>query len=60
MKTDTARDSHQHRVNGPAVTWDDGNFMWMLFGKPHRYYGPAISASLVFDGKWYMHGKAFT
>lgn len=29
-----------HRVNGPARTWDDGDWYWWMNGKVHRYYGP--------------------
>ena len=40
-----------HRPNGPAVIWEDGTWNWSLYGKFHRYYGPAFRY-----GSWYIHG----
>jgi hypothetical protein len=39
-----------HRVNGPARTWDDGDYMWCLNGKSHRYYGPQN-----LNTAWWIH-----
>lgn len=42
-----------HAVNEPAILWDDGDYIWLLNGKRHRYYGPALS----WAGKnWYIKG----
>ena len=41
-----------HRVNGPALEWDDGDWCWMLNGDSHRYYGPADCM-----GEWFIHDK---
>ena len=44
-----------HRANGPALIFNDSVFNdsdwdWYLFGKWHRYYGPADS-----NGTWFIH-----
>lgn len=31
-----------HRLDGPAVIWEDGSQEWHLYGKLHRENGPAI------------------
>jgi hypothetical protein len=46
------RDGDYHRVNGPAIYWDDGDWSWWLYGQCHRYYGPAN-----IRGAWYIHGR---
>ena len=46
-------DNQLHRPNGPAkIDWC-ANWSWWLYGKRHRYYGPALS----WAGKnWYIKG----
>lgn len=39
-----------HRVNGPAVLFNNSEWDWYLFGKWHRYYGPSDSS-----GNWFIH-----
>lgn len=33
---------HLHRLDGPAVVWDDGTQLWFFEGKLHRDGGPAV------------------
>lgn len=53
-----------HRLNGPAFEWLDGTWSWALYGKVHRYYGPAASNLLLdqYHGGnskyWVLHGEA--
>ena len=42
----------KHRVNGPAVAWEDNDWDWALFGRWHRYYGPQSQ-----DQDWWIHGR---
>jgi hypothetical protein len=43
-----------HRPNGPAVEFKaDKTGYWFLFGKRHRYYGPASHANNWF----WIHDK---
>lgn len=32
-----------HRIDGPAITWDNGKKEWWLYGSEHRADGPAIT-----------------
>ena len=42
-----------HRSNGPAIMYADGHEKWRLYGKWHRYYGPAD-----FIGEdWWVHDR---
>jgi hypothetical protein len=47
------KDGLNHRPNGPASYYDEMNWFWYLYGKPHRYYGPAWRA---FKQEWRIHG----
>ena len=31
-----------HRLDGPAVVWNDGDKEWWQYGEPHRLDGPAM------------------
>lgn len=31
-----------HRINGPAIEWDDGSIEYVVNGETHRLDGPAI------------------
>jgi hypothetical protein len=44
-------DARLHRTNGPAKIWEERTWHWCLYGKSHRYYGPAS-----WMGFWYIHG----
>ena len=39
-----------HRANGPAVIYYDGQFLWYLNDQCHRYYGPATSTN-----EWWLN-----
>jgi hypothetical protein len=47
-----------HRVDGPAVEWENGHKEWWLNGKRHRVDGPAIE---FVDGTkyWYLNGNYY-
>jgi len=44
-----------HRVNGPAVIYNDGTLWWMEHGNFHRDDGPARISSNGF-AEYYVHG----
>ena len=45
-----------HRLDGPAIEWNDGDKEWYKEGKRHRLDGPAIEYSN--GGKyWYINGE---
>jgi hypothetical protein len=45
-----------HRVDGPAVTYKNGDRNWYLHGEKHRVDGPAVE--YVNGGKeWYLNGE---
>lgn len=37
----TNEDGKLHRVHGPALEWNGGDYSWYYNGQYHRYYGPA-------------------
>lgn len=49
------KDGDYHRIDGPAIIWDDGHQEWYCHGKLHREDGPAIELK---DGtnQWWFHG----
>lgn len=44
-----------HRVDGPAITWDNGKKEWWLYGAEHRVDGPAITWPNGTE-EWYFRG----
>jgi hypothetical protein len=52
-----------HRPNGPAFEWPNGDWSWSLYGKIHRYYGPAACNETIdkYHGGnskfWVLHGE---
>lgn len=44
-----------HRLDGPAVEWNNGTKLWYINGKLHRENGPAIEWH---DGDklWFVYG----
>lgn len=48
-----------HRLDGPAIEWEDGDKEWYINGLHHRLDGPAIEWS---DGDkvWYINGVQYT
>ena len=49
------KNAELHRVNGPAIEWNNGNKEWWIDGKRHRIDGPAI----YFKGheEWWQTGN---
>jgi len=45
-----------HRVDGPAIEYDDGSEEWYLNGEPHRVDGPAIEWASGYKS-WNLNGK---
>jgi hypothetical protein len=43
-----------HKVNGPAIVWDNGDEEWWVNGELHRLNGPAVVGKIV---KWYANDK---
>ena len=45
-----------HRVNGPAVIYNNGKKIWCQYGEKHRTNGPAV---IWANGtkEWYRNGK---
>lgn len=45
-----------HRVGGPAIEYENGEYEWWLNGKRHRLDGPAVNG-LSGVKIWYKHGN---
>jgi len=45
-----------HRVDGPAMVWDDGRKRWFQNGKIHRMDGPAIEWKNKHN-EWWIDGE---
>ena len=47
---------HIHRLDGPAVEWEDGSKAWWVDNKIHRLDGPAVEFE---EGSthWWLNGK---
>jgi len=50
------QEGRNHRVDGPAIEYPDGEMRWYQHGQLHRDDGPAIER---IDGSedWYQHGQ---
>ena len=48
----------QHRTDGPAEEFANGDKLWWLNGKLHRDGGPAIDANGY--KAWYLNGQQLT
>ena len=46
-----------HRLDGPAIEWDDGSKEWWVNGKPHRLDGPAVECANGGHKEWFVNGK---
>jgi hypothetical protein len=44
-----------HRVDGPAVIFEDGTYYWFINGVQHREGGPAVCYPEGFS-MWYKYG----
>jgi hypothetical protein len=45
-----------HRIGGPAIEYEDGEYEWWLNGNRHRLDGPAVNR-LSGVKLWYKHGN---
>jgi hypothetical protein len=45
-----------HRIDGPAVTYHNGDKGWYINGKTHRENGPAVEY-VNGDKSWYINGR---
>lgn len=50
------KDGKAHRIDGPAIQWNNGNKYWKVNGEFHRLDGAAKEYA---DGEkhWYVNGK---
>ena len=48
-----------HRINGPAVIYKDGDMLWYRHGKLHRDDGPAVDWPSESRFIWYKHGERY-
>ena len=48
-----------HRLDGPAVEFDNGDKEWWINGSRHRLDGPAIEWSNGYKS-WYLNGEGYT
>ena len=59
MKVYKNESGQYHRLDGPAVEFEDGEKWWHINGKLHRTDGPAVEYS--YGGKrWYLNGKEYS
>ena len=47
----------QHRTDGPACEYKNGNKMWFVNGAKHRLDGPAVVYFISGDNLWYVNGE---
>jgi hypothetical protein len=48
-----------HRLQGPAIEWDDGSKDWYKHGDMHRVNGPAYERSGGYR-EWWVDGYKMT
>ena len=49
-----------HRINGPAVIWEDGYTFWCRHGQLHRADGPAVEkVPDEEEEEWYKDGEKY-
>ena len=49
-------ETEHHRIDGPAIEWSDGSYVWKTNDLYHRVGGPAISYSHG-TKEWWVNGK---
>jgi hypothetical protein len=49
----------KHRLNGPAIIWDDGDKEYWQNDKLHRLDGPAIKFCTGYEEYW-IEGKQYS
>ena len=53
-------DGQYHRINGPAVEWNDGSSFWYKRGKLHRLDGPAIHYTATGFKEYWIEAKKYS
>ncbi len=48
-----------HRLDGPALVYNDGDLYWYINGKQHRDDGPAVIRKNGSMG-WYLKNRPYT
>lgn len=49
--------NHYHRLDGPAVEYNDGDSEWFKENKLHRIGGPALDYYSLDIFDWYINNK---
>jgi len=49
-----------HRLDGPAIEYDNGYKAWYVNGTLHRLNGPAVEYADVVGKEWYVDGVLIT
>jgi hypothetical protein len=50
------QEGNYHRLDGPAVEWDNGDTIWWVNGRRHRLDGPAVELGIIYK-EWWVNGK---
>jgi hypothetical protein len=50
---------YEHRLNGPAVIYADGDMMWYRHGQLHRDDGPALDWPSENRFEWYKDDEPY-
>ena len=48
-----------HRLDGPALEFDNGSREWWVDGKRHRVDGPAMDYTTGYKA-WYLNGRHYS
>ena len=48
-----------HRLNGPAIIYNDGDTTWFRHGLRHRDDGPALVWTVENREEWYRDGERY-
>jgi hypothetical protein len=48
-----------HRIDGPAIEWQNGSKEWWIEGKRHRIDGPAVEWQCG-KKEWWIEGQEYT
>lgn len=46
-----------HRLNGPAIEYLDGSYIWVRNDRNHRIGGPTAYSKFTNYFEWWMNGK---
>ncbi len=48
-----------HRLDGPAIEWNNGDRSWWINGERHREDGPAVETTSGYKA-WYLNDKNYS